>query len=173
MVHKKFSNSFGPAYGEDDRTDFLYDREEYEALKRLVDGIDITIYRDGSAAKDGNLDVLIRKAETPEGVKYAAEMIPVHGAISHVETPWNKSAQRNYKTFSYPNRFDVGIMNEENIVQVLSIWYSQEGYMKTNPEARLNAEDTIREHTPQKPIEFKLEKGKTIIISPDAVQVVE
>lgn len=156
MVHKKFTNGFGPAYGEDDRTDFLYDGQEHEALKKLVDGVDITIYRDGNAGEKGNLDVLVRKsADSPQGVEYTAEMIPVMGAISHVETQWSASSERNYKTFAHPNRFDVGVMNGDQVIQVLSVWYNREGYEKANPQAQLDTQNTEREYTPQQPITFK------------------
>ncbi len=157
MVHKQFTNSFGPESGEDDRTDFLYDGQGKEALKKLVDGVDITIYRDGNAGEEGNLDILIRKsANSSQGVEYAAEMIPVSGAISHVETPWSASSEGNYKTFARPNRFDVGVMNGDQVIQVLSVWYNREGYEKANPQATLDTQNTEREHTPQKPLEFKL-----------------
>lgn len=153
MVHKSFTNSFGPEYGEDDRTDFLYERQEHEALKRLVDGVNIAIYRDGNAGEKGNLDVLIRKsADLPYGVEYAAEMIPVSGAISHIETLWSASSEENYKTFAHPNRFEVGVMDDDQVIQVLSVWYNREGYEKANPQATLDTQNTQREHTPQEPI---------------------
>jgi hypothetical protein len=145
MVHRRFINSFGPSCGEDNRTDFLYDRRSYQALKELLNGIDIVIYRDGTAAEDGNLALLVKEAKTQENVKHAAEIIPVHGAIAYVESPWSASHKTNYKTYSYPNRFDVGIMQGQNIIHVLSIWYSQEGYIKANPGVQLNPEIAIKE----------------------------
>ena len=150
-MNKKFTDSWGPEHGQDDRTDFLYDREDREVLKRLVDGVDLSIYRDGSIE---DLDVLIRKAKTPRGVEFAVEMVPVQGGISLVETPWTVSAQGNYKTFSYPDHVNVGIMQGGNVVQTLSIWYSRECYMKANPESDLDIENIIREHTPQEPNSF-------------------
>ena len=154
MVHKRFENSFGPASGEDDRTDFLYDRQNHEALKRLVDDVDITIYRDGNAVEDGNLDVLIREAEPSDyQVNYQAEMIPVHGAISRVETLWIGGSPKQYKIFSRPDRFEIGVMSD-GILKVLSVWNSQDAYMRANPEARLDTENVEREHTPQEPIVF-------------------
>jgi len=157
MVRKQFVNSFGPAYGEDDRTDFLYDGQDLEELKRFVDGVDITIYRDGDAGEEGNLDVLIRKsADASQGVELAVEMIPVSGAISHVETPWSADSEKNYKTKAFPDRFDIGVVSGDQVVQVLSVWYNREGYEKANPQAQLDTQNIEREHTPQKPIRVVL-----------------
>ncbi len=157
MVHKRFVNSFGPASGEDDRTDFVYDCAEYEFLKKLIDGIDITIYRDGHAGEKGNLDVLIQRTGNPsQGIESAVEMIPMIGAIDHVETSWSAGCERNYKTFAYPERFDIGITDDNRVIQVLSVWYTLEGYMRANPKAFLNTQHMKREHTPQEPITIKL-----------------